>query len=280
MAAPTIVFLHGAWVTPACWNDMKGYFEARGYHCLAPAWPGKDRSVEAIRQDPSPLADLGIAEITAAYETVVRGLPEPPILIGHSFGGLFTQLLLDRGLGAAGVAIDPAPPRGVAVWEPSAFRSLFGVLATWRGWRKVVRWRFENFRYAFVHTLPEADARAAFGEHVTPETGRVFFQGALSIVDPKGPARINFANTSRAPLLLIAGTEDRIVPASVVRRTFRKYGAAASVTELREFEGRTHWIIAEPGWEDVAGAIERWLAGHGLGVTAEDAKGSTATPAG
>ena len=266
MAAPTIVFLHGAWVTPACWDAMKGYFEARGYTCLAPAWPGKDRSVDAIRRDPSALAGLGIAEITASFEAVVRGLPEPPILIGHSFGGLFTQLLLDRGLGAAGVAIDPAPPRGVVVWEPSAFRSLIGVLATWRGWRKVVRWKYSNFRYAFVHTLPDADAQAAFNAHVTPETGRVFFQGALSMLDPKRPAQIDFAKTARAPLLLIAGTADHIVPASAVRRTFGKYRKAAAVTELVEFTGRTHWIIAEPGWEEVAGAIERWLEARGVGI--------------
>ena len=268
MPGRTIVFLHGAWVTPACWDAMKGYFEARGYQCLAPAWPGKDRPVEAIRADPSPLVGLGIAEIAASYEAVVRGLPEPPILIGHSFGGLFTQLLLDRGLGAAGVAIDPAPPRGVTVWEPSAFRSLIGVLTTWRGWRKVVRWQYRNFRYAFVHTLPEADAHAAFDAHVTPETGRVFFQGALSMVDPKHPAQIDFAKTARAPLLLVAGTADHIVPASVVRRTFGKYRKAASVTDYQEFAGRTHWIIAEPGWEEVAGGIERWLAAKGLAAGA------------
>jgi alpha-beta hydrolase superfamily lysophospholipase len=113
--------------------------------------------------------------------------------------------------------------------------------------------------------MSRADAEAAYAAHVTPETGRVFFQGALSMLDPKRPAQVDFAKTDRAPLLLIAGTADHIVPASVVRRTFRKYRRAASVTELQEFTGRTHWIIAEPGWEEVAGAIERWLAANGLG---------------
>lgn len=255
----TVVFLHGAWVTPSCWDPFLGFFEARGYRCLAPAWPGKDRPVEAIRADPSPLAGLGIAEIVASYEQVIRGLDEPPLLIGHSFGGLFVQLLLDRGLGAAGVAIDPAPPRGVPVFEPSAFRSLLGVLLTPRGWRKVVRWTFGNFRYAFVHTLPEAVARAAYEAQVVPETGRVFFQGALSLFDRHSPATVRFANTDRAPLLIIGGASDHIVPASAVRRTFRKYRPAAAITEYREFPGRTHWIIAEPGWEEVATAAAEWL---------------------
>jgi pimeloyl-ACP methyl ester carboxylesterase len=255
----TIVFLHGAWVTPRCWDPFIGDFEARGYTCLAPAWPGKDRTVEAIRADPSPLAGLGIAEIVAHYEKVIRALDEPPILVGHSFGGLFTQILLDRGLGVAGVAIDPAPPRGVIVFEPTAFRSLGRVLATPGAWKKVVRWTFGNFRYAFVHTLPEAAARAAYDEHVIPETGRVFFQGALTALDRHSPATVDFGNATRAPLLLVAGGADHIVPAGVVRRTARRYARSSAVTDLREFPGRTHWIIAEPGWEDVAGSIAGWL---------------------
>ena len=135
----TIVFIHGAWVTPACWEPFRGFFEERGYECIAPAWPGKDRPLDEIRADPSPLLGVGLAEITDRYAQVVRALPEPPILVGHSFGGLIVQILLDRGLGASGVAIDPAPPKGVFAFEPSAVRSLGSVLLTWRGWRKVVR---------------------------------------------------------------------------------------------------------------------------------------------
>src|SRR4051812_14781975 len=111
--ARTIVFIPRAWGTPRCWERMLPWFETRGYHCRAPAWPGKDRSVEAIRADPSPLRGLGIGEIVDHYAGIIRALDAPPILIGHSYGGLFTQLLLDRGLGAAGVAIDSAPPRGI-----------------------------------------------------------------------------------------------------------------------------------------------------------------------
>ena len=158
--AKRIVFIHGAWVTPSCWEPMSGYFSARGYECVAPAWPGKDRPIEAIRADPSPLAGLGIAQIVDGYASLIRGLDEPPILIGHSFGGLFVQILLDRGLGAAGVAIDPAPPSGVLAFEPSAVRSLASVLLTWRGWQKVVHWSFGEFRYAFVHALPPDEQRA------------------------------------------------------------------------------------------------------------------------
>ena len=264
----TIVFIHGAWVTPLCWERFIPYFEERGYRCIAPAWPGKDRPIDEIRRDPSALAGLGVGEIVAHYESVVRGLDEPPILIGHSFGGLFAQILLDRGLGAAGVAIDPAPPRGVLVYEPSAFRALASVLLTWRGWRKAVRWSFARFRYAFVHSLPPGEQRAAYERHVTPESGRVFFQGAFSLLSPHGPCRVDFRRSDRAPLLIVAGGDDRIVPASVVRRTHRKYARSTAPTDFVEFAGRTHWIIAQDGWEEVAGRIEAWLAVRGISATA------------
>lgn len=258
----TIVLIHGAWVTPACWDSFRGFFEERGYECVAPPWPGKDRSIEAIRVDPSPLLGLGIGEIADHYDRIVRALPEPPILVGHSFGGLFVQILLDRGLGACGVAIDPAPPRGVLAFEPSAFRSLASVLLTWRGWRKVVHWSYANFRYAFVHSLPEAEARAAYDTHVTPETGRVFFQGGLSGFARHSPATVDFSNATRAPLLIVAGADDHIVPASIVRRNHRKYAKSSAVTDYKEFPGRTHWIIAQEGWPEVAGFALDWIEAH------------------
>jgi pimeloyl-ACP methyl ester carboxylesterase len=267
----TIVFLHGAWVTAACWEQMLPWFEARGYRCLAPAWPGKDRSVEAIRADPSALRGLGVGEIVDHYEGLIRAVgaadAEPPILIGHSFGGLFTQILLDRGLGAAGVAIDSAPPKGVWPFEPSALRALSGALLRSVLGRRVVRWSAGEFRYGFVHTLPAAEARDAYDRHVVPETGRIFFQGAVAPIDPRSPTRVNFANGTRAPLLLIAGEKDHVVPAVVNRRNYRAYGRSAARTDFREFPGRVHWIIAEDGWQEVAEHIAGWLDGLGLGPT-------------
>ena len=256
----TVVFIHGAWVTPTCWDSFDGFFRDRGYATIAPAWPGKERSIEAIRSDPSPLVGVGIAEIVDHYERIIRALPEPPILVGHSFGGLFVQILLDRGLGSCGVAIDPAPPKGVLAFEPSAIRSLASVLLTWRGWRKVVRWSYADFRYAFVHSLPEAEARAAYDTQVTPETGRIFFQGALAGFSPRSPATVHFGNATRSPLLIVAGADDRIVPAVVVRRNHRKYAKSSAVTEFREFPGRTHWIIAQEGWPEVAGFVADRIA--------------------
>lgn len=255
----TVVFVHGGWVTPRCWDPFVSFFEARGYRCLAPAWPGKDRTVQAIRSDPSPLAGLGIGEIVDHYDRIVRQLDEPPILVGHSFGGLFVQLLLDRGLGAAGIAIDSAPPRGVFAFEPTSLLSLGRILLIPFGWRKVVRWSFTEFRYAFVHTIPLAEARAIWDTHIVPDSGRPFFEAAFSAFDPASPARVDFANPRRAPLLFIAGEADRAMSPAIVRRMYRAHSASPARTELRTFAGRTHWLIAQEGWEEVAQTCVDWV---------------------
>jgi pimeloyl-ACP methyl ester carboxylesterase len=178
--AKTAVFVHGAWVGPACWDRFVERFAGRGYRCLAPAWPYEDRPVEELRKTPAPeLARVGVTEIVDHYAAIVEGLEEPAVLVGHSFGGLFVQMLLDRGLGSAGVAIDAAPPRGVFP-TPSGVRASFPVVRTWRGWRKVLTMSFASFAWGFVHNLPEADQRETYDRLVIPTPGRIFFQTAFA----------------------------------------------------------------------------------------------------
>jgi pimeloyl-ACP methyl ester carboxylesterase len=258
MAGKTIVLVHGAWVTPLCWENFSGYFGSRGYTCLAPAWPYKDRSVEELRRSPDPnLGRLGLIEIVDHYDRIIRKMDAPPILIGHSYGGLFVQMLLDRGLGAAGVAIDSAPPQGVLPFYPSVIRANFGVLSTLGGWHKILRQSFKEFQYAFVNALPEAEQRVAYDRFVVPETGRIFFQSAFALFN--AATTVNFKNNRRAPLLMIAGSADHITPAAMNLTNFSKYHGSTAVTEFKEFAGRCHWIIAQPGWEEVADYAAQWL---------------------
>ncbi len=255
----TIVFIHGAWMTPLCWEDFSGFFMSRGYTCLAPAWPYRDRPIAELRANPpAKLAGLGLASIVEHYVRIVAEFPEPPVLIGHSFGGLLVQLLLDRGLGRAGVAIDSAPPRGILITQPSAIKANAGVLFKRGAHRAIVHLTFEQFRYGFMHSSTEADARAAYERHVVPETGRIFFQEALAALDRRSPTRVNFGNDNRPPLLLIAGQKDHLVPAAITRANYHKY-MSKSVTDFEEFVGRTHWIIAQPGWEQIASYISQWI---------------------
>ncbi|NOT06809.1 MAG: alpha/beta hydrolase [Gemmatimonadales bacterium] len=258
----TIVLVHGLWMTPQSWGGFKGYFEARGHRVLTPAWPGLNGDVAAMRRDPSGLNGVGHKEIADHFERIIRGLDEPPIIMGHSMGGLTTQILLDRGLGAAGVAIDAAPPHGILYLPFSAIRASFPVLKNPFNVGRTAALTFGEFRYAFANAGPEQDARALYEREAIPGPGRPLFQVAFSNLTPSSHTKVNFQNGNRAPLLLIAGGVDHIVPPSLTRAIFNKHKQSAAVTEYKEFPGRSHAIAAEAGWEEVAEYALTWAAGR------------------
>jgi pimeloyl-ACP methyl ester carboxylesterase len=247
------MLIHGAWLTPAAWHPFKTRYESLGYICLAPPWPYHDRPVTELKRAPHPdFAKLSISTIVGHYQKLIAGLPEPPILIGHSFGGLFVQLLLDRGLGAAGIAIDPAPPRGVFL-SARATLSALPVLLTWKGWRRAITMSFEHFSTNFAQTLPPDEQRAVYERYVVPTPGRLYFEGVLGIGNGA-----NFANPKRAPLLLIAGDKDRIIEISMVRASQRKHQQSPAITAFKVMAGRDHWLIGAPGWEEIADESIKW----------------------
>lgn len=258
--AARIMFIHGAWLTPLCWDGWVRFFSARGYSCFAPPWPLHERTVQMMRADPpESLPRIGINEIIDRYAARIRIEKTPPILIGHSFGGLFVQILLDRGLGAAGIAINPAAPRGVSPLRVSSVRATAPFLLTWGAWWREVHLSFPMFKYAFANGLPADYQQSEYRRHVVPETGRIFFQTLLAPFNPRSPIRISFGNSARKPLLIIAGGDDTICPASVNRVNHRRYVKAGVETDYKEFPGRCHWTIAQPGWEKVADFAASWI---------------------
>lgn len=249
----TILLVHGAWVTPDCWAGFRAYFEDRGHKVVVPPWPYMDKPAEMLRRSPDPrMATLTIKDLVDHFETLVRSLPEPPILMGHSFGGLIVQMLLDRGLGAAGVAIDAGPPRGVLP-SPTAIKSASPVLLAWWGWSRILTMSFKSFSTTFANTLPASQMRATYDRHIVPAPGRIYFQAALGLGDA-----VTFTNPRRPPLLLIAAAEDRTCTPSMVRAMYRKHCRAPSRTDILEFPSRSHWLIAEPSWEEVADKAVQW----------------------
>lgn len=211
-----------------------------------------------MRRDPAALEGLGIAEIADHYATLVRGVETPPILMGHSFGGLIVQILLDRGLGAAGVAIDSAPPKGILRLPLSALRAASAVLKNPANYKRTVALTFAQFRHAFANVMTESDARAAYDRYAIPGPGRPIFQTTTANLNPRAATKVNYLNRRRAPLLLIAGSDDHQFPPSLSRDSLGKYARSPATTELKEFPHRSHLIIAQAGWEEVADQALAW----------------------
>lgn len=256
--AKTILFIHGAWLTPDSWEGFMEPFTAEGYECIAPAWPYMDRPVEQLRSNPAPeLEHLGVGDIADHYARIISTLPEPPILLGHSFGGLMVQLLLNRGLGIAGVAIDPAPPRGVLA-APGAVITSLAVFSKWRGWARIHTMSEKGFRKGFGNNLTPQQQAECYEKYIVPAPGRIFFQAAIG-----AQTAVKYKNPERPPLMLTAGLEDRTVPASMVRSNYKKQAGAGSPTELLELPGFCHFVMKQDGWQDVAAKIIAWLKMNG-----------------
>lgn len=258
MDVKQIVFIHGAHVTSRCWEKFIPFFEARGYRCSAPNWPYDDRPVADLRAHPAPeLGRFGVVEIVEHYDKLIRDLPAPPVLIGHSYGGLFAQMLLDRGLGAAGVALDPAPPKGVLP-TPAAFRSNFAPLAAWFKGQKTVMMSEVDFGRFFANGIPEAERAEAYRAQVVPTPVRIFIQ--LATAPFNNASAVDYRREKRAPLLITAGGRDRQVPAGMNRANYRRYKSSReAIVEYKEFPERSHALILEPGCEEVGEAVADWL---------------------
>ncbi len=255
MKSKTIVFIHGMYMTPLCLEHWVAFFQAKGYTCLAPAWPGRDQSVAELRAaHPDPeLGKLTLSKVLDYLETVIRALPEKPILIGHSMGALAAQVLTQRGLAAACVAIDSAPPFGVFTISWPFLKSNWPHITPFVSHAKPIQMSFERFQYTFVNSLPLEEQRAAFERYVVPES-RLVPAESLTFT-----ARIDFKK-EHAPVLLIAGGNDHLIPAALNKINYNKYKESSSPVDYKEFHGRTHFIIGQKGWEEVADYALRWLS--------------------
>jgi pimeloyl-ACP methyl ester carboxylesterase len=245
MNVTTIVLIPGLWLTALCWELWVRHYSSKGYRVVDRSWPRMEDSIEQLRRAPASLATLGLTEVVDHYEQIVRGLETPPIIIGHGSGGLITQILLDRGWGAAGVAIAPAPPKGII-----------------RSWGSTLKLAFrapvlkaETFHRDLANTLSHAQSLAAFDRYVVPGSRRVLRQIAFANFNQAAPSTVRFANDSRAPLLLVAGERDRVVPRSSVKANFDLYRDSKAETDYKEYRDQAHFTFLQ----------EARVADHALG---------------
>jgi alpha-beta hydrolase superfamily lysophospholipase len=245
MNVSTIVLIPGLWTTALSWEHWIKHYSEKGYRVIAVNWPGMDGELGSV---PGRFAKLGLAEVVDHYEQIIRGLETPPIIIGYGVGGLVTQILLDRGWGAAGVAIASPPPKGV-------FRSVFKNLKLALKGSSLTP---EQFHSDFAHTLSNAASVAAFERYVVPAPNRILRQVALANFSPDPPSTVRFQNDSRAPLLLVAGGKDRVVPSSMVKANFDSFRESRAETDYKEFPEQTHFTLVHDGLQRVADYVLGW----------------------
>ncbi len=238
----------GGWI----WDNYINFFEKRGFHCIAPTLPYHD--VNPGDPPPDGVGTASLLDYASFLEKEVRKLDHKPILMGHSMGGLLAQMLASRGLGKAAVLLTPAPPAGIFALKPSVIKCFSEGLMQWGFWRKPFRPSYEKTVYAMLLLTPEKDRREYYSKMVY-ESGRASAEIGFWAFDRRGAARVDERNVT-IPLLVIAGGEDRIVPADVVKKVATKY---KEVSTYKEFEGQAHNVLGEPGWEKVAGYAHEWL---------------------
>jgi len=262
MAKPTIVFIHGLWIHASSWESWMEFFKQKGYDSLNPGWPGDGPTVDACHKNPEPIANRGVKEVADNYEKIISTLHAPPILIGHSFGGLLTQILLGRGVAAAGIAIDPAPIKGVWQLPFSALKSSLPVLANPFNLKKAISLSFAQFRYAFANAVPEPEAHELYEKLTIPAPAKPLFQAATASF-AGSETKVNTGNINRGPLLITGGEKDHIAPPILGRASAGKYNKSV-VTDFKLFAERGHSLASDHGWREIADYSLNWLNQRGF----------------
>ena len=257
----TIVLIHGFWVTPRSWEDWKAHYEAKGFTVLTPAYPGYEVEVEALNADPTPIVDARVPAIIEHLEEVISSVGTPPILMGHSAGGAFMQIVMDHGFGACGVALNSAPTEGVRVVPPSQLKSTFEVLKNPANHHRAVGFSFEQWNYAFTTGFPEDRARELYERYHIPASGRILWNSVLANVEPgHQDTWVDYHNDDRAPLLFVSGSNDKLMPPSI-QKSNKKHYKSNTITEIVEFDG-PHLMPSQEGWEEIADHVLEWALAH------------------
>lgn len=248
---PPVLFIHGLWLQRGGWAPWRELFEAAGYATVAADWPGEPATVAEARANPAALAGKGVHDIAAHLETIARSFDKRPAILGHSFGGLFTQILAGRGCAAVSVPIDPAPFRGVLPLPISAQRSAFPVLGNPLNRGRTVSLTAKQFRYAFGNMLTPEESDRLHAEMTVAAPGRPLFEAAMANVNPFTPVKVDTRNPERGPMLVISGERDHIVPHAIAYASWKRQRKNSGVTEFREFHDRGHSLVIDSGWREI-----------------------------
>ena len=258
-AKPPVMFIHGLWLHSSSWFPWIEAFEEAGYEASAPGWPDEADTVEATRAEPDRQAGHGIDDVVDHYTALIEHMDRQPVLIGHSFGGTIVERLLGNGVGAAGIAIDAAPIKGVLPVPISSLRSAFPVLKNPANSHRAIALTPEQFRYGFGNAIPADESDQLWEQWTIPSPGKPIFQAATANFTPHSEAKVNTKNGSRGPLLLVAGGKDHTVPEAITKSTLKQYKHSDATTSMIEFPDRGHSLVIDSGWREIADACIEWL---------------------
>ena len=247
-----VMFIHGLWLLESSWDRWAAVFEEAGYTAIAPGWPDDPDTVEEAKAHPEVFAGKTIGQVADHYAKLIGKLDKKPAVIGHSFGGLLTQMIAGRGLSAASVAIDPAPFRGVLPLPISALKSSSPVLGNPANRDRAVPLTYEQFRYAFANAVSEDEAKELYENFAVPAPGAPLFQAAAANLNPWTEAKVDTKNPDRGPLLIISGEKDHTVPWAIANASYKKQKRNEGVTEIEEIPNRGHALTIDSGWREVA----------------------------
>ena len=254
-----VVFVHGLWLLPSSWDRWATLFEEAGFTALTPGWPDDPETVAEANAHPEVMANKTVGQVADHFSELVRKLTQPPVIIGHSFGGLLAQILAGRGQSAATVAIDPAPFRGVLPLPFSALKSAWPVLGNPANRKRAIPLTYEQFRYAFANAVTEEEAQELYKTFAVPAAGAPLFQAAAANLNPWTEAKVDTENPERGPMLIISGQKDHTVPLAITNATFKQQQKNTSVTELVEIPNRGHALTIDSGWREVADTALKFI---------------------
>jgi non-heme chloroperoxidase len=247
-----VVFIHGLWLLASSWQSWMELFEEAGYAALAPAWPDDPDTVDAARANPEAFAGKGVVQVADHFAEVIGALEKKPAIVGHSFGGLITQILAGRGLSVASVAVDPAPFRGVLPLPIAAIRTALPVLGNPLNRGRAVTLSFDQFRYGWANAVEEDEARRLYEEFHVAAPGKPIFQAAMANFNPAAETRADTKNPQRGPLLIFTGESDHAVPPAMSKAAYKKQSRNPGITEHIEMPNRGHSLTIDHGWREVA----------------------------
>ena len=258
-----VIFIHGLWLLPSSWDRWATVFEEAGYTTLTPGWPDDPETVGEAKAHPEVFAHKTVKQVADHFDDVISKLTKKPAVIGHSFGGLLTQIVAGRGLAAASVAVDPAPFRGVLPLPISALKSSSPVLGNPANRNRAVPLSYEQFRFAFANAVSEDEAKQLYETFAVPASGVQLFQAATANLNPWTEAKVDTKNPERGPLLIISGEKDHTVPWAIANASYKRQKRNEGVTEIVEIPGRGHALTIDSGWREVAdtalGFVKRFL---------------------